>query len=99
MASGRYGSCCGRDAELLDHPKPMNPLTPEEEDVNCQICEQLFEEEEERVRDHCHLTGRFRNPVYSKCHLGYQLPYYVPVVLHNLQNIGSHFLIKEFAWE
>ncbi|XP_076674650.1 uncharacterized protein LOC143372385 [Andrena cerasifolii] len=36
---------------------------------HCQICEKPFETDDKRVRDHCHLYGRFRGPAHSKCNL------------------------------
>jgi len=54
---------------------PMN-LTAEEEQLfqkteNCHICEQKFKFTEERVRDHDHLTGKFRGAAHSECNLNF----------------------------
>ena len=43
--------------------KPMNRLTPDEEldfenALTCGICEQPFNENDDKVRDHCHITGK-----------------------------------------
>ena len=27
---------------------------------SCQICQKLIDNDEEKVRDHCHITGKFR---------------------------------------
>lgn len=48
--------------DIYKNPKPMNQLTCQEEDEfskasHCHICELPFKEEDQRVRDHCHLTG------------------------------------------
>ena len=50
--------------EIYKNPKPMNKLTMEEEEdflnaTHCHICESPFKEGDQRVRDHCHLTGKY----------------------------------------
>jgi len=47
-----------------------------------------------RVRNHCHLTGRYRGPAHSNCNLNYKNSF------HRIsQFIGydAHFIIKEIA--
>jgi hypothetical protein len=51
-----------------------------------------------RVRDHDHLTGKFRQTLCSRCNLSLKQPKYVPVFLHNLSNYDAHFIIKELDY-
>ena len=59
--------------EYLRFPAPMN-LTYEEAEsfayaINCHICgDQLWND---RVRDHCHITGKYRGAAHEKCNLNY----------------------------
>ncbi|KYN13278.1 hypothetical protein ALC57_14541, partial [Trachymyrmex cornetzi] len=65
--------------------------------THCHICERPFEEEDLRVRDHCHLTGRYRGPAHSRCNLQYYDMYVIPVFFHNLAGYDAHFIIKDIA--
>jgi hypothetical protein len=61
----------------------------------CHICEK--ELGDDRVRDHCHLTGKFRGAAHNSCNLEYKIPKFFPVVFHNLSGYDSHLFIKKLA--
>ena len=76
-------------------------MTDEEEDLfqksnNCWICKKLIDNDEDKVRDHCHVTGKFRGAPLKSCHLNFQLTKKVPVMFHNLKNYDSHLVFNEF---
>jgi len=50
------------------------------ESAVCHICKKPFEAAEEKVRDHCHLTGKFREAAHN---LNYKDPKFFPVIFHN----------------
>ena len=58
----------------------------------CHICNE--ELGEDRVRDHCHLSGKFRGAAHEVCNLKYKVSKFFPVVLHNLSGYDSHLFIK-----
>ena len=58
----------------------------------CYICNE--EHGEDRVRDHCHLSGKFRNGAHEVCNLKYKVPKFFPFVFHNLSGYNSHLFIK-----
>ena len=65
----------------------------------CHICESGIPEEGDdprfkKVRDHCHLTGKFRGAAHDMCNLKYRLPKFYPVIFHNLSGYDSHLFIK-----
>ncbi|XP_060865284.1 uncharacterized protein LOC132941306 isoform X2 [Metopolophium dirhodum] len=51
-----------------------------------------------RVRDHDHLTGKFRQTLCSRCNLSLKQPNYVPVFIHNLSNYDAHFIVTELGY-
>ncbi|XP_043263922.1 uncharacterized protein LOC122404280 [Colletes gigas] len=87
---------------ILTSNVPMLDLTPEQlttfrNAAHCHICEEPFKASDVRVRDHCHLSGRFRGPAHSECNLNYKNVFYIPIVFHNLSGYDSHFIIEEIA--
>ena len=49
------------------------------------------------MRDHCHLSGKFRGAAHEVCNLKYKVRTFFPVVFHNLSSYDSHLFIKH--WE
>ena len=35
----------------------------------CSICEKLIDNDNEKVRDHCHITGKFRGATHWSCNI------------------------------
>ena len=51
----------------------------------------------QKVRDHCHYTGKYRGAAHSICNLRYHASKEIPVVFHNGSTYDYHFIIKELA--
>ena len=51
----------------------------------------------QKVRDHCHYTGKYRGAAHSNCNLNYKIPKEIPVVFHNGSTYDYHFIIKQLA--
>ena len=49
------------------------------------------------VRDHCHLTGKYRGAAHNACNLKFKIPKFTPVIFHNLANCDSHLFIKNLG--
>ena len=91
--------------------KEMIPLTDDEnrsyeKQKECHICQKGFsydknEEKKfklyQKVRDHCHYTGKFRGAAHSICNLRYKVPQEIPVKIHNGSKYDYHFIIRELA--
>ena len=61
----------------------------------CCICEKLIGDDDEKVRDHCHVTGKFRGAAHWSCNTNLQLTKKVPVIFHNLRGYDSHLIFCE----
>ena len=93
--------------------KEMIPLTNEEIEFYenqeiCHICEKEFCTDKDnkkefklkqKVRDHCHYTGKYRGAAHSICNLRYKISKEIPVVFHNGSTYDYHFIIKQLARE
>ena len=53
----------------------------------------------QKVRDHCHYTGKYREVAHSICNLCYKISKEIPVVFHNGSTYDYHFIIKQLAKE
>ncbi|XP_051167626.1 uncharacterized protein LOC127285571 [Leptopilina boulardi] len=89
---------------IFKNPIPMDRLTHDEIEAFvdaqiCHICEGPFLPREKKVRDHSHLTGKYRGAAHEKCNLNYQDSRVVPVVFHNLSGYDAHFIIRDICLE
>ena len=83
--------------------KPLRLTRQEQLSFNkaeiCFICAKELKTDEgyDKVRDHCHFTGRYRGAAHNKCNLKCRKPKILPVIFHNLQGYDAHLFIKELA--
>ncbi|KAK3107269.1 hypothetical protein FSP39_010803 [Pinctada imbricata] len=84
--------------DILSDTKDMILTTEEKErfktSTKCYICRRNFNERIGKVRDHCHITGKFRGASCSRCNLQFKQPNFIPVVFHNLKNFDMHLLMS-----
>ena len=89
--------------------KKMIPLTAEEKvhynkQKVCYICKKEFDnndndKKQQKVRNHCHYTGKYRGAAHNICNLRYKVPKEIPVVFHNGSSYDYHFIINELLRE
>ena len=63
----------------------------------CHICEEDICGDKNKVKDHCHLTGKYRGAAHQECNLKYKEPSFIPVVFHNLSGYDAHLFIKQLG--
>ena len=49
---------------------------------DCQICKQKVNTD--KVRDHCHITSKYRDATHKKCNSKLQIPRKLAIIFHNL---------------
>ena len=49
------------------------------------ICEKVFTDKDEKVRDHDHITEIFRGAAHSDCNINLKLTKKGPILIHNLR--------------
>ena len=61
----------------------------------CWICDKLFDAGDNKRRDHCHVTGKYRGSAHWSCNINLKLSKNVPVIFHNLRGYDSHLILRE----
>ena len=62
---------------------------------NCWICKKPIYNEDEKVREHCHITDKFRGAAHWDCNINFQLTKKIHVIFHNLKGYDSHLIFSE----
>ena len=50
----------------------------------------------QKVKDHCHYTGKFRGGAHSICNLRYRVPKNIPIIIDNA-GYDTHFIIEQLV--
>ena len=84
--------------------KPLKMTKEDEEEFEkakeCHICDKKYTEKDIRVRDHCHITGKYRGSAHQDCNLKLKIEpdnIKIPVIFHNLRGYDSHFIMQEIG--
>ena len=63
------------------------------------ICGKLIDFDQ-KVRDHCHITGKYRGAAHWNCNISFKISKKVPVIFHNLKEydiLKGHYIFKELS--
>ena len=93
-----------KDIVKREFNKPLK-MTDDDElsfrlEDKCHICGEKYTDKDVRVRDHCHITGKFRGSAHQECNLKLRIEpenIKIPVIFHNLRGYDSHFLMQEIG--
>ena len=63
----------------------------------CRFCEK--EISSDKVRDHCHLTGKYGGPAHSNCNINVtqKQSNFIPFIFHNFSNYDCHMFFKNLV--
>ena len=86
----------------FDKPLRMTEVDEKEfkKATTCHICDKKYTEKDIRVRDHCHITGKYRGSAHQDCNLKLRInpeEIKIPVIFHNLRGYDSHFIMQEIG--
>ena len=94
--------------KIINYEKKMMVSLTTEEKIHynkqkiCYICKKEFnnnDKKQQKVKDHCHYTCKYRGAAHNICNLRYKVPKEIPVVFHNSSTYDYHFIIKELVKE
>ena len=84
--------------------KPLRMTEENEQEfkkaTTCHICDKKYTEKDIRVRDHCHITGKYRGSAHQECNLKLRInpkEIKIQVIFHNLRGYDSHFIMQEIG--
>ena len=89
------------DVKVIANIKPKKMIFTEEDKKQfnkskiCWICDEPLKDD--KVRDHCHYTGRYRGPAHNSCNLKCRKPKNITVFFHNLTGYDSHLFVKKLG--
>ena len=65
--------------------------------TKCWICDNDYIDGYVKVRNHCHITGKYRGSAHRDCNITVKLNHKIPVTFHNLKNDDSHLIMQELS--
>ena len=63
--------------------------------TKCGVCRNDYVDNDVKIRDHCHITGKYGKSACKDCNINLKLNHKIPVVFHNQKNYGSHLSMRE----
>ena len=91
---------CRRVTTIFFNKNPIRSAGKEErfqQSTICWICGKLFDIADDKVRDHCHVSGKYRGAAHWGCNVNLKMTKKVPMIFHNLRGYDSHLMFKELG--
>ena len=61
----------------------------------CWICKKFIENDDQKVRDHGHVSQKYKSPAHWSCNINLQLTKKFPIIFHHLRGYDSHLIFCE----
>ena len=68
-----------------------------EHSTKCWIFDNDYIDSNVKVRDHCHIIGKFRGSAHRYCNINFRLIHKIPVEFHSLKIHDSHLIMQELG--
>ena len=65
--------------------------------TKCWISDNDYIGNDIKVRDHCHITGKYRVSTHRDCNINIKLNHKIPVLFHNLKKYDSHLIVQKLG--
>ena len=65
--------------------------------TKCWICDNHYVGNDVKVRDHCHITGKYRRSAHRDCNINLKLNLKIPVVFHSAKNYDYHLIMQKIG--
>ena len=63
--------------------------------TKCWICGNDCIDSDVKIRDHCHVIGKYSGSAHRDCNINIRLNHKIPIKFHNLKNYDSHLIRQE----
>ena len=61
------------------------------------IWDNYYVDNNDEIREHCHITGKYRESAQRDCNTNLKLSHKIPIVFYNLKNYNAHFIMEELG--
>ena len=68
-----------------------------ENSTKCLACDNCYIDGDIKVRDHCHITGKYGGSGHGDYNINIKLNHKIPIVFHNLKNCDYHLILQELV--
>ena len=65
--------------------------------TKCWICDNDYVDNDVKVREHCHITRKYRGFAHRDCNINLKLNHKIPVVFRKVKNYDSHLIMQELG--
>ena len=59
------------------------------------ICNKKIIKNNDKVRDQCHITGKYTGSTHRECNSKLKIPKNLPIIFHNLEGSDGHLIFRE----
>ena len=65
--------------------------------TKCWIYDNVYVDNDVKIGDHCHITGKYRGSSHRDCTINVKLNHKISVVFHNLKYYESYLIIQKLG--